>query len=223
MRRRPWNPSPLIDKAGYCKGIYTQIPGDWEYGKDQRALGRAQIRQVPGHGNCLFHAISTCMAEVVYGSPLQYPEDLGWLYGHSAYLRQCDVDRLQQKRSLYLVGNTYLTTQDLVPPAAAKYSISAARYLDLMQQDGYWGGGPQIVALSNVLERPIHVYELASLSTSTGTLVTRSHWMLPFLCGDNASDCFVLKCIARFGSPKFDEKEPFLPTVDFQIFYQAKN
>eukprot|EP00968_Pinguiococcus_pyrenoidosus_P007673 scaffold520_cov224-Pinguiococcus_pyrenoidosus.AAC.8 len=29
-------------------------------------------------------------------------------------------------------------------------------------RDGKWGGGPEIVALSNALRRPIHVYELLS-------------------------------------------------------------
>ncbi len=33
-------------------------------------------------------------------------------------------------------------------------------YCELMAKDAYWGGGPEIVALCNVLKRPIHVYEL---------------------------------------------------------------
>lgn len=32
----------------------------------------------------------------------------------------------------------------------------------VMRQSSVWGGGPEIVALSNALSRPIHVYELAS-------------------------------------------------------------
>lgn len=32
----------------------------------------------------------------------------------------------------------------------------------VMRQASVWGGGPEIVALSNALCRPIHVYELAS-------------------------------------------------------------
>ena len=53
-----------------------------------------------------------------------------------------------------------------------------------MRQDSYWGGGPEIVALCNVLERPIHVYEL---------------------CVNN--NRFVLRRMACFGSPKFDRRQ----------------
>ncbi|CAB9526408.1 OTU-like cysteine protease [Seminavis robusta] len=205
--RPPWNPSPQINDAGYCRGVYTRIPGDWETdvqlgGKHQNAVHlemvQVHIRQVPGDGNCLFHSISTCMAQVVNGTSLQYPQHLGWLYRQSACLRKQAVDCLRQKRkTLFLQGHEYLKAQDLVEAAAAQYSISASEYCDLMQQDSYWGGGPEIVALSNVLKRPIHVYELAASSPGGNRLLLR---------GNN---CFVLRRMACFGSPKFDKKEPF--------------
>ena len=203
QERPPWNPSPQIDDAGFFRDLYTRIPGQWETevrlgGKHQNTLHlemvQVNIRQVPGDGNCLFHSISTCMAQVVNGTQLQYPNHLGWLYRHSTSLRQQAVDCLRQKRkTLFLQGNEYLRAQDLVEAAAKQYGISAAQYCDLMQQDSYWGGGPEIVALSNVLKRPIHVYELASCTRSNGS----------------TSSCFVLRRMACFGSPKFDKKEPF--------------
>lgn len=203
QERPPWNPSPQIDDEGFCRNIYKRIPGEWESevrlgGKHQNALHlemvQVNIRQVPGDGNCLFHSISTCMANVVNGTQLQYPKHLGWLYRHSTSLRKQAVDCLRQKRkTLFLQGNEYLRAHDLVEAAAAQYGISATQYCDLMQQDSYWGGGPEIVALSNVLKRPIHVYELAS-STNKGS---------------SKSNGFVLRRMACFGSPKFDKKEPF--------------
>jgi OTU-like cysteine protease len=202
QERPPWNPSPQIDDAGFCRDVYTRIPGEWEAdvrlgGKHQNTfhleMVQVNIRQVPGDGNCLFHSISTCMAQVVNGTQLEYPTHLGWLYRHSASLRQQAVDCLRQKRkTLYLQGREYLRANDLVEAAAAQYGITASQYCDLMQQDSYWGGGPEIVALSNVLKRPIHVYELASCS-KTGS----------------SGSCFVLRRMACFGSPKFDKKEPF--------------
>lgn len=208
QERPPWNPSPQIDDAGFCRELYTRIPGEWESevrlgGKHQNALHlemvQVNIRQVPGDGNCLFHSISTCMAHVVNGTQLHYPNHLGWLYRHSASLRKQAVDCLRHKRkTLFLQGNEYLRAHDLVEAAAAQYGISATQYCDLMQQDSYWGGGPEIVALCNVLKRPIHVYELASCS-NTGSGGSHS----------GSGNRFVLRRMACFGSPKFDKKAPF--------------
>ena len=199
--RPPWNPSNQIDDAGFLQSAYARIPGQWEAeialgGKHQNPLHlelvQCRIRQVPGDGNCLFHSISTCMARAVNGTTIQYPNHLGWLYRHSASLRQQAVECLRQKRKvLFLQGNEYLRAKDLVEAAAAQYGITGKDYCDLMQQDSYWGGGPEIVALCNVLKRPIHVYELATSRNPHG------------------GNGFVLRRMACFGSPKFDKKEPF--------------
>jgi hypothetical protein len=147
----------------------------------------AQIRQVPGDGNCLFHSISTCYAHAINGTHLDLtdPVNLQWLYQSSARLREQAVDCLgQQHNILFLQGHEYLKAHDLVQAAASQYGISGEEYCQLMRQDSYWGGGPEIVALCNVLQRPIHVYELAS-----------------------EKNRFVLRRMACFGSPKFDRKE----------------
>jgi hypothetical protein len=130
----------------------------------------ATIRQVPGDGNCLFHSISTCYAHVVNGThiDLRNPSNLQWLYQQSARFRQLAVDCLEgefhkddpNRQYLFLHGQDYLTCRDLVEAAAAPYGISGKEYCHLMRQNSYWGGGPEIVALCNVLQRPIHVYEL---------------------------------------------------------------
>jgi hypothetical protein len=148
------------------------------------------------------------MAQVVNGTQLEYPHHLGWLYRHSSKLRQQAVECLRQKRKvLFLQGNEYLRSHDLVQAAAAQYGITAEEYCNLMQQDSYWGGGPEIVALCNVLKRPIHVYELATTSvrrssSSSSLRMTRG-------IGSGSGKSFVLRRMACFGSPKFDKKEPF--------------
>jgi len=213
QERPPWNPSPKIDETGFVSGAFTRFPGEWESevqlgGQHQNALHlemvQARIRQVPGDGNCLFHSISTCMAYADNNHTLlEYPRHLGWLYRHSAQLRQQAVDCLRHKRKvLFLQGNEYLRAHDLVEAAAAQYGISAAEYCDLMQQDSYWGGGPEIVALCNVLKRPIHVYELAASNDLAGTSSIAT-------IASNKKNVFVLRRMACFGSPKFDKKEPF--------------
>jgi hypothetical protein len=95
------------------------------------------------------------------------------------------VDCLEQKRKLlFLQGHEYLKANDLVEAAASQYGISGTEYCELMRQDSYWGGGPEIVALCNVLQRPIHVYELF-----------------------NKNNQFFLRRMACFGSPKFDRNQ----------------
>lgn len=186
----PWNPSPNIDENGFILHQYQRIRGEWE--KEVKLKKRHQtevqapctIRQVPGDGNCLFHSISTCYAHAINGThlDLKTSESLHWLYQNSARLREQAVDCLEQQRKLlFLQGHEYLKAQDLVEAAASQYGISGSEYCRLMRQDSYWGGGPEIVALCNVLQRPIHVYEL--------------------FVNDNR---FVLRRMACFGSPKFD-------------------
>jgi hypothetical protein len=167
----------------------------------------ATIRQVPGDGNCLFHSISTCYAYAVNGThlDLRNPTNLRWLYQQSTRFRQLAVDCLEGRRYhdkdttnnnnihhnsardqlLFLHGQDYLSCRDLVEAAASPYGISGKEYCHLMRQNSYWGGGPEIVALCNVLERPIHVYELhvpqiQSTSTST-TRTTRTMKKSKFL------------------------------------------
>lgn len=192
-RYPPWNPSPKIDHNGFLIKNYERIPGEWE--KEFKVRKRHQvslkipvtIRQVPGDGNCLFHSISTCYAHAVNGTHLDMrdPGSIEWLYESSSKLRKQAVECLQQHRKLlFLQGHEYLKARDLVEAAASQYAISGEDYCRYMQQDSYWGGGPEIVALSNVLQRPIHVYEL---------------------CVGEQNN-FVLRRMACFGSPKFDRR-----------------
>jgi len=93
--------------------------------------------------------------------------DLNHLHHHSTLLRQKAVNMLSlnPRRLLFLQGNEYLRARDLVDAAAAQYDLDGDEYCDLMRKESYWGGGPEIVALSNVLRRPIHVYELSGESS----------------------------------------------------------
>lgn len=218
----PWNPSPNIDDNGFLIPTYERISGEWEKEvklrrKDRNRLHNspATIRQVPGDGSCLFHSISTCLFQATNSTHLDMrcPDTMEWLYRHSAKLRQLAVDCLEERRKLlFLQGNEYLNAKDLVDAAAAQYDISGSQYCDLMRGESYWGGGPEIVALSNVLQRPIHVYELHvpdGKDGKTNNKGKRSRESAP------TSDCrrsitaatsssFVLRRMACFGSPKFD-------------------
>jgi len=61
---------------------------------------------------------------------------------------------------VFLQGTDSLTIHELVSAAAAQYNITNSEYCSQMEDESTWGGGPEIVALCNVLQRPIHVFEL---------------------------------------------------------------
>jgi len=213
----PWNSSPNIDENGFLIPTYKRISGEWEKEvklrkKDRISLHNspATIRQVPGDGNCLFHSISTCYAHAINGTHLDMrsPDTMEWLYRHSTKLRQLAVDCLEERRKvLFLQGPEYLNAKDLVETAAAQYGISGNEYCDLMRQESYWGGGPEIVALCNVLQRPIHVYELYVPEDKQDEITrkgNRNRNVATIDVSPPISTPFVLRRMACFGSPKFD-------------------
>lgn len=190
-----WNPSAQIDMEGFLAKNYVRIPSELEIGKD--AIGGkhrksklvgvpVRIRQVPGDGNCLFHSLTICLSKTENGTHFCY-ENIAELKRFSRLLREQAVDFLasKPKRLLYLQGREYMRARDLIETAASPYGCSAEEYCDTMRKESFWGGGPEVVALCNLLKRPIHIYEL-----------------YPYKKRD-----FRLRRMACFGSPKFDRKE----------------
>ena len=110
---------------------------------------------------------------------------------------------------LFIQGCESMTGTELLSTAAAQYGISGDEYCNLMQQDSYWGGGPEIVALCNILQRPIHVYELVGAEDNTNADGTErsvhSNMRVP---SHLMNEEFRLRRMATFGSPKFDRREP---------------
>ena len=174
----PWNPSPKIDPHGFLADLYPRSPGDWEhlanirgkYGPRQRSYPRnllttpVEIRQVPGDGNCLFHSIAACLHQAANGThlPMDSHERILELRCKSLELRNTAVDVLQNlsgkgRRKLFLQGDEYLEARELLAAAAAQFELEGEEYCELMRKESYWGGGPEIVALCNHLQRPIHM------------------------------------------------------------------
>lgn len=206
----PWNPSRKINEEGFLTSLYPLLPGQWENeaeltgrhsGQHSRRTLRnqyARIRQVPGDGNCLFHALSTCLSIVVNGTHADM-RNTTLLSMNSALLRCLAVDCLSRrpKKLLFLQGDECLRARDLVEAAASQYNMTGEKYCELMKRDSYWGGGPEIVALCNVLRRPIHVYELTEDVEEYESERER-----------RKNPGFRLRRMACFGSPRFDRKEP---------------
>lgn len=95
------------------------------------------------------------------------------------------VDVLERPGAPLCLGDDETcTTTEMLDMIASQYNTTAARYCEMMRLPEVWGGGPEIVALSNQLRLPVHVYEL-----HTSPVLPR---------------CFQLKESARFGSQMYD-------------------
>lgn len=90
------------------------------------------------------------------------------LRSKSLELRNAAVDVLEDshnrnnlgrvgRRKLFLQGEEYLEARELLAAAAAQFELEGEEYCELMRKESYWGGGPEIVALCNYLQRPIHM------------------------------------------------------------------
>ena len=131
----------IIACTACCSGSSTPVFPQHKYflresykvkGDDQLAF---RVRQVPGDGGCLFHAISACVS---YSQTNAHVEFDWRLRNLSHKLRHLAVSILK--------GN-----QTLVVESGESVDSCGLRT---------WGGGPEIVALSNHFRCPIHVYQL---------------------------------------------------------------
>jgi hypothetical protein len=108
----------------------------------------------------------------------------------SKWLRKSAIDvLLENNKSLAIEDDENIISNDLLKMIADFQSKSPEEYCAEMRRDRTWGGGPEIVALCNYLECPIHVYELGK-----GSGFLRKH--------------FQFRKRAFFGSPIFNTKSP---------------
>jgi hypothetical protein len=212
-----WNPSSQIDPQGFLQKQYVRIPSELEVGKDaiggkhrksKLATVLVRIRQVPGDGNCLFHSLTICLTKVENGTHFCYRgEEEEEAHGilelrrYSRILREKAVDYLasKPKRLLYLQGREYMRARDLIETAASPYGCTPEEYCETMRKESFWGGGPEVVALCNLLKRPIHIYELYPAHPTTSKNPHHHQHKRPVE--------FRLRRMACFGSPKFDRRE----------------
>ena len=149
------------------------------------------VRQVPGDGGCLFHAISAWLTFLQTNKHHDFDSNM---FSLSRKLRQLAVDVLQQpNRTLIIENSEPMESTELLEMIAKKYDMEPSEYCTWILDPRTWGGGPEIVALSNHFKCPIHIYELS----------TERRSVLPF-----AKQCFSLEIKAKFGSNTFDDKTP---------------
>ena len=171
------------------------------------------VRQVPGDGSCLFHAVGAWLSHIAHLSDQQFRSDTNITKRNirgdtekktriqsignahfdrnmryfSKRLRDLSVDVLQKENlTLWVEEGETMSASHVVQLIAEHFNTTPDGYYQLMR-DGAWGGGPEVVALSNHLRIPIHVYKLVTK--------TRFPWFVPR---------FELEVCAKFGSPAFD-------------------
>ena len=106
----------------------------------------------------------------------------------SMKLRKLAVEvLLNPNEKLYMEGDECIASSDLLDLIASHYNTSGEEYCNNMLKEKTWGGGPEIVAISNRMKRPIHVYELVA---------------------EGLKRNFEFKICAQFGSPTYDDKVP---------------
>jgi hypothetical protein len=149
------------------------------------------VRQVPGDGGCLFHAITAWITYLQTGNHM----DFDWrMRNLSQKLRHLAVRSLQKQNITYVLEHgEVIEPTALLEMISEVYGLQPAEYCSQLLDPRTWGGGPEIVALSNHFKCPIHVYQLSS---------DRKYYN-PF-----AKPAFKLEVCAKFGSPNFDDKEP---------------
>jgi hypothetical protein len=148
------------------------------------------MRNVPGDGDCMFLAVSlaTCTS---YG-----------LGGNYALLRAISNETRDvvaqilsvDKGNLHVEGKRIVRVSDLLKSAARNEKVSETDYVNMIRNGTLQGGGPELTVLSNVLRRPISIYEIDTSDTSFVKSWNRDD--------DNEKDVpniCPIKCVGSFG------------------------
>ena len=110
--------------------------------------------------------------------------------------RQVVASILESEGNLYIEQSRFVPARQLLKSAARQEGITPEEYLTLLRKEGseggLYGGGPELAVLSNVLRRPISVYELEDDNSAVEAVE------------DNVT-CSRIVCKGIFGAPIFQD------------------
>jgi hypothetical protein len=149
-----------------------------------------KLRNVPGDGSCLFHSLSSWVCFIINGQHKYFDDQHREA---SSLLRHLSVEMLENSHDLFLENDECIKSSDLVEMVSAFYNMTAQEYLQNMRLPKTWGGGPEIVAISNYFRCPINVYELAQNYSSSSPHLRKSAQFGEKYC--NSSGCFHILCV----------------------------
>lgn len=113
--------------------------------------------------------------------------------------RQVVASILESEGNLYIEQTRFVPARQLLKSAARQEGITPEEYLTLLRKEGseggLYGGGPELAVLSNVLRRPISVYELDDDDNSAVEAVE----------ANDTDSCSRIVCKGIFGAPIFQD------------------
>lgn len=209
IRQVPGDGNCLFHSISLCL-YYAKNKKQWKFNKNNNGQNNQN-----NNNNNNNNAPPSPSSRTTRNSQQQHSHSLEELYMSSQKLRQEAVCLLKQShRRLYLQGRECLNAGELVCAAAQQYNLTPDEYCENMAEDSVWGGGPEIVALSNYLQRPIHVYELAETTSdenennvNNNKISIRNNNNKSKKKKNGSSNGFCLRRMACFGSPRFDRNQ----------------
>jgi len=131
-------------------------PETFYCGDKNNATLKFKMRNVPGEGDCMFLAVA-----------LATSASMG-LGGNNALLRAVANETREVVANVlsaptghfHVEKKRIVRASDLLLSAAKSESVDASTYLEILRNGSLQGGGAELTVLSNVLRRPISVYEL---------------------------------------------------------------
>lgn len=185
-----WHRSDDMDKFGIMREKYW-IKSIENNKCEQIAL----LKQVTGDGSCLFYAIASSLLYLETNE-----SQLEWevIEERAKELRCLAVHTLQNPNLLLTISKEdQIKSLDLTSAVAASFGMSCEQYLANMKRSRCWGGGPEIIALSNALKCSICLYHICDWKTSSTAMATTTKKA-------NMNQNIFLKEIFRYGEEKHD-------------------
>jgi hypothetical protein len=158
---------------------------------------RFTMRNVPGEGDCMFLAVALAAAT-----------SMG-LGGNDALLRAISLETravvahiMNSPGNLHIEKSRIVPAKDLLISASRKEGLTPEDYLERLQKEGIegglYGGGPELAVLSNVLRRPISIYELDDKISNNNAIL-------------HGNDTCSIKCMGVFGDIFLDPCATSIP------------
>jgi len=125
------------------------------------------MRNVPGDGDCVFHAV---LSSVFISMGMLNPDSAfsSTMSSMALEMRSVVANYLSSPEGILYVNNKptkrIVRCRDLLKSAAQNEGMTIEDYLSKLRQPGklggLYGGGPELTVLSNLLRRPISIYDL---------------------------------------------------------------
>jgi hypothetical protein len=148
------------------------------------------MRNVPGNGDCMFLAVALATL-VSMGLECHDDTHTAHLWSMATELRAVVASILASpNQNLVIQNDRIVTARALLESAAAQEQLSTDDYLTALRHNLH-GGGPELTVLSNILRRPICIYEAATAAQTT------SSWK-----NENETE-FSIQCQGTFGQGIF--------------------